>query len=165
MSELNKGVIVSGVRLPVGSYGGSLKGMPAIDMGAMVVKEAVRRAGIDTALVDEVIIGQVGGPTTEGRAADYPDYPTMAELGYPDVVNLSQTYFYLPAGSDAALEQAVNAAFSGIADDATVKENLAAMQARPVYMTLDEVQKSVEENLASLKKGFAAAGFDVSGKK
>ena len=60
MSELKKCVIVSGVRLPVGSYGGSLKGMPAIDMGAMVVKEAVRRAGIDTALVDEVIIGQVG---------------------------------------------------------------------------------------------------------
>lgn len=39
-------VIVSGVRLPVGSYGGSLKDVSAIDMGAMVVKEAVNRAGI-----------------------------------------------------------------------------------------------------------------------
>ena len=39
-------VIVSGVRLPVGSYGGSLKDVSAIDMGAMVVKEAVKRAGI-----------------------------------------------------------------------------------------------------------------------
>lgn len=38
-------VIVSGVRLPVGSYGGSLKDITAIDMGAMVVKEAVKRAG------------------------------------------------------------------------------------------------------------------------
>lgn len=36
-------VIVSGVRLPVGSYGGSLKDITAIDMGAMVVKEAVKR--------------------------------------------------------------------------------------------------------------------------
>ena len=35
-------VIVSGVRLPVGSYGGSLKSISAIDMGAMVVKEAGR---------------------------------------------------------------------------------------------------------------------------
>ena len=52
-------VIVSGVRLPVGSYGGSLKGVSAIDMGAMVVKEAVNRAGIQPADVDEVIIGQV----------------------------------------------------------------------------------------------------------
>ena len=53
-------VIVSGVRLPVGSYGGSLKGVSAIDMGAMVVAEAVKRAGIDPAEVDELIVGQVG---------------------------------------------------------------------------------------------------------
>ena len=60
MSELKEVVVVSGVRLPVGSYGGSLKNTPAIDMGAMVVKEAVKRAGIEPAVVDEVIIGQVG---------------------------------------------------------------------------------------------------------
>lgn len=53
-------VIVSGVRLPVGSYGGSLKTVSAIDMGAMVVKEAVKRAGIEPSAVDEVIVGQVG---------------------------------------------------------------------------------------------------------
>ena len=53
-------VIVSGVRLPVGSYGGNLKSISAIDMGAMVVKEAVNRAGIQPSDVDEVIIGQVG---------------------------------------------------------------------------------------------------------
>ena len=52
-------VIISGVRLPVGSFGGSLKTISAIDMGAMVVKEAVKRAGIRPADVDEVIIGQV----------------------------------------------------------------------------------------------------------
>ena len=39
-------VIVSGVRFPVGSFGGSLKDVSTIDMGAMVVKEAVKRAGI-----------------------------------------------------------------------------------------------------------------------
>ena len=60
MSNLKNVVVVSGVRLPVGSYGGSLKTVSAIDMGAMVVKEAVRRAGIDPASVDEVIVGQVG---------------------------------------------------------------------------------------------------------
>lgn len=43
MSELKNVVIVSGVRLPVGSFGGSLKDISAIDMGAMVVKEAVNR--------------------------------------------------------------------------------------------------------------------------
>lgn len=60
MGEFKDVVIVSGVRLPVGSYGGSLKTVSAIDMGAMVVKEAVKRAGIEPAQVDEVIVGQVG---------------------------------------------------------------------------------------------------------
>ena len=62
-------VIVSGVRLPVGSYGGSLKDVSAIDMGAMVVKEAVNRAGIDPTVVDEVIIGQVGEVAENGFVA------------------------------------------------------------------------------------------------
>ena len=39
MENLKEVVIVSGVRLPVGSFGGSLKDISAIDMGAMVVKE------------------------------------------------------------------------------------------------------------------------------
>lgn len=53
-------VIVSGVRTPVGSFGGSLKDVAAIDLGAMVVKEAVKRAGIQPENVNEVIVGQVG---------------------------------------------------------------------------------------------------------
>ena len=57
---MKKVVMVSGVRLPVGSFGGSLKTVSAIDMGAMVVREAVRRAGIAPEAVDEVIVGQVG---------------------------------------------------------------------------------------------------------
>lgn len=62
-------VIVSGVRLPVGSYGGSLKDVSAIDMGAMVVKEAVKRAGIQPSDVDEVVIGQVGEIAENGFIA------------------------------------------------------------------------------------------------
>ena len=44
MSELKEVVVVSGVRLPVGSYGGSLKNTPAIDMGAMVVKRSCKKS-------------------------------------------------------------------------------------------------------------------------
>ena len=62
-------VIVSGVRLPVGSFGGSLKTVSAIDMGAMVVKEAVKRAGIDPSEVDECVIGQVGQIAENGFIA------------------------------------------------------------------------------------------------
>ncbi len=62
-------VIVSGVRLPVGSFGGSLKDISPIDMGAMVVSEAVKRAGIQPADVDEVIVGQVGEVAENGFIA------------------------------------------------------------------------------------------------
>ena len=69
MSEFKDVVIVSGVRLPVGSFGGSLKDISAIDMGAMVVKEAVSRAGIRPSDVNEVIVGQVGEIAQDGFVA------------------------------------------------------------------------------------------------
>lgn len=69
MSDFKDVVIVSGVRLPVGAYGGTLKDLKAIDMGAMVVEEAVKRAGIKPADVDEVIVGQVGEVAENGFIA------------------------------------------------------------------------------------------------
>ena len=52
-------VIVSAVRTAVGSFGGSLKDISAADLGAIVIKEAVKRAGIQPADVDEVYMGNV----------------------------------------------------------------------------------------------------------
>ncbi len=52
-------VIVSAVRTPTGRFLGALKNLAATDLGALVVAEAVRRAGIDPALVDECIMGNV----------------------------------------------------------------------------------------------------------
>ena len=51
--------IVSAVRLPTGKFLGSLKDFTAPELGAMVVREAVSRAGLDPALVDECIMGNV----------------------------------------------------------------------------------------------------------
>ena len=51
--------IVSAVRLPTGKFLGSLKDFSAPELGAMVVREAVKRAGIDPATVDECIMGNV----------------------------------------------------------------------------------------------------------
>ncbi len=50
-------VILSGCRTPVGSFGGSLKDTTASDLGALVVREAVARAGLKADQVDEVILG------------------------------------------------------------------------------------------------------------
>jgi len=52
-------VIVSAVRTAVGSFGGSLKDVSAVDLGALVIKEAVKRAGVKPELVEEVIMGNV----------------------------------------------------------------------------------------------------------
>jgi acetyl-CoA C-acetyltransferase len=52
-------VIVSAVRTPTGRFLGSLKDLSAPDLGALVVREAVRRAGIDPASVEECIMGNV----------------------------------------------------------------------------------------------------------
>jgi acetyl-CoA C-acetyltransferase len=52
-------VIVSAVRTPTGKFLGALKDRRATELGALVVAEAVRRAGIDPAIVDECIMGNV----------------------------------------------------------------------------------------------------------
>lgn len=52
-------VIVSACRTAIGTFGGTLKGVPAVDLGATVVKEAVNRAGIKPEQVDELIFGNV----------------------------------------------------------------------------------------------------------
>ncbi|MGN7298513.1 acetyl-CoA C-acetyltransferase [Ferdinandcohnia sp. SAFN-114] len=55
----NEVVIVSAVRTAIGSFGGSLQSVSAPDLGAVVIKGALEKAGVDLKLVDEVIMGNV----------------------------------------------------------------------------------------------------------
>ena len=59
MPELNEAVIISAARTPVGKFLGSLKGFTAPQLGSIVVREAVKRAGVKPEDVDEVIMGCV----------------------------------------------------------------------------------------------------------
>jgi len=59
MSATKQPVIISAVRTPVGKLLGALKNFKATDLGAMVVREAVKRAGVKPEDVDEVIMGCV----------------------------------------------------------------------------------------------------------
>jgi len=59
MSIKREAVIVSATRTPLGAFNGSLSGFGATQLGGLVIEEAVKRAGIDKAEVDEVIMGQV----------------------------------------------------------------------------------------------------------
>ncbi len=59
MPSFDDAVILSGCRTPVGKFQGSLSDFTAPQLGAMVVREAVKRAGIDPAHIDECIMGNV----------------------------------------------------------------------------------------------------------
>jgi len=56
---MKKAVIVSAARTPVGKFGGSLKDIPAYQLGSIAIKEAILRAGLKPELIDEVIFGHV----------------------------------------------------------------------------------------------------------
>jgi acetyl-CoA C-acetyltransferase len=73
-------VIVSAVRTPIGSFNGALGSVPAARLGAAAIREAVRRAGLDGAEVDEVLMGCVlpagQGQAPARQAAIYAGLPT-----------------------------------------------------------------------------------------
>jgi len=65
---MREAVIVSAVRTPIGKYGGALAKLEGYELGGIVVKEAVRRAGIDPNLIEEVYFGNAeGAPGNLGR--------------------------------------------------------------------------------------------------
>lgn len=75
-------VIVSAVRTAIGTLGGALAQHPATKLGALVMREAVQRAGIEPAQVEEVILGHVlsaGAGLNPGRVA-------ALEAGFPNEV-------------------------------------------------------------------------------
>src|SRR5258708_7634821 len=59
MSEIKEAVIISAASTQVGKFLGALKGFKATELGAIVVREAVKRSGVDPEDVDEVIMGCV----------------------------------------------------------------------------------------------------------
>jgi acetyl-CoA C-acetyltransferase len=62
-------VILSAVRTAVGKYGGALKSLNSGQLGAIVIQEAVKRAGLTPDQVDEVILGEVRQATESSNVA------------------------------------------------------------------------------------------------
>ncbi|MCL5289543.1 MAG: acetyl-CoA C-acetyltransferase [Bacillota bacterium] len=75
-------VIVSAVRTPIGSFGGSLSSIPAAELGSVVVKEALQRAGLQGKQVDEVILGNV----LQAGQAQNPARQAAVKAGIPEEV-------------------------------------------------------------------------------
>ena len=74
--------IVGAVRTAIGKYGGSLKTVPAHTLAAEVMKEAVKRAGIQPDIIDEVILGEVRQSTEASNIAR----SALLEAGFPETI-------------------------------------------------------------------------------
>jgi acetyl-CoA C-acetyltransferase len=79
VSDSTTPVIISAVRTPIGRYLGGLSSFTAPQLGAMVIREAVRRAGVDANEVDEVIMGQV----VQGGSGQAPARQALIHAGLP----------------------------------------------------------------------------------
>jgi acetyl-CoA C-acetyltransferase len=82
VSDSTTPVIVSAVRTPIGRYLGGLSSFSAPQLGALVIKEALVRAKLDGAKVDEVIFGQV----LQGGSGQAPARQALIHAGIPGVV-------------------------------------------------------------------------------
>ncbi len=60
MVNVDPVVVVGAARTAIGTYGGSLSGIDAYKLGAITIKESLRRAGVEPGEVDEVVMGQIG---------------------------------------------------------------------------------------------------------
>jgi acetyl-CoA C-acetyltransferase len=82
VSDATTPVILSAVRTPIGKYLGGLSGFTAPQLGAMVVREAVSRAGVDPGAVEEVILGQV----VQGGSGQAPARQALIHAGLPAAI-------------------------------------------------------------------------------
>ncbi|MFU8688847.1 acetyl-CoA C-acetyltransferase [Rossellomorea sp. FS2] len=78
----NEVVIVSAVRTAIGAFNGSLKGVSAPDLGAIVIREALDKAGVDPDQVDEVIMGNV----LQAGLGQNPARQASIKAGLPETV-------------------------------------------------------------------------------
>jgi acetyl-CoA C-acetyltransferase len=82
MSDATTAVIVSAVRTPIGRFLGGLSSFTAPQLGALVIREAIARAKVDAATIDEVIMGQV----IQGGSGQAPARQSMIHAGVPGTV-------------------------------------------------------------------------------
>ncbi|MSR01791.1 MAG: acetyl-CoA C-acetyltransferase [Gemmatimonadetes bacterium] len=82
MSDATTPVILAACRTPIGKYLGGLAGFSAPQLGALAIKEAVKRAGIDAAAIDEVIMGHV----LQGGTGQAPARQAMIHAGLNGVI-------------------------------------------------------------------------------
>lgn len=95
--DLKDVVVIAGARIPMGRFGGTLKDMPAYDLGATALEHAFRRAGIEGKDVDDVVMGHCR------QAGNYvnPAHTAAAKAGVPYEIPSISLNMACPAGMRA----------------------------------------------------------------
>jgi len=119
--------IVSAVRTPIGSFGGSLKDFSATQLGAIAIKGAINKAGIDGALVNEVLMGCV----IQANVGQAPARQAAKFAGLPDSV-IATTVNKVCASGMKAIAQGAQAILLGDAD-IVVAGGMESMSNVPYY--------------------------------
>ena len=128
MSDANTPVIVSACRTPIGKYLGGLSSLPATRLGAIAIREAVRRAGIDAGTIDDVIMGHV----VQGGTGQAPARQAMIHAGLPTTVPAVTINMVCGSGLRAVM-MAAQAIKSGDAH-CVVAGGMESMSSAPHYL-------------------------------
>ncbi len=94
--------IVSAVRTPIGSFGGSLKDIPATHLGAIAIAAAIQRAGIDPAQIDDLLMGCV----LQANLGQAPARQAAKLAGLPDHINCTTVNKVCASGMKAIMQGA-----------------------------------------------------------
>ena len=92
---MKEAVLSGSVRTPIGSHGGALKSLRAQDLAEVVFRAVFERTGIEPAMLDEVILGNIGQPSDAaniGRVAALMAGVPMEVPGFTVARNLEPAY-------------------------------------------------------------------------
>jgi len=99
----NEAVICSTIRTAIGTYNGTLKSIPAPDLGAIVIRETVRQADLDLEKVETVVMGQV----IQAGAKMNPSRQALINAGLPEKVPAMTVNRVCGSGAQAIVSAAV----------------------------------------------------------
>jgi acetyl-CoA C-acetyltransferase len=102
MLKKNEVYILSAVRTPMGSFGGTLKDIPATELGATAIREAIKKAGIDSGQVQEVLMGSV----IQANLGQAPARQAARKAGLPDDVSCTTVNKVCASGMKAIAQGA-----------------------------------------------------------
>ncbi|HPH85955.1 MAG TPA: acetyl-CoA C-acyltransferase [Ferruginibacter sp.] len=120
--------IISAVRTPIGSFGGSLKGFSATQLGSFAIKGAIEKAGIDPAQVQDVLMGSV----IQANLGQAPARQAAKFAGLPNEVNCT-TVNKVCASGMKAIAQAAQSILLGDAD-IVIAGGMESMSNVPFYV-------------------------------